>query len=94
MKLSVRIKLTSSGMFASAPACTKHLTKSVKPAVAAAINGVSGRPILTGAPACKTEHVIQNIKHSFSYKPSTYAHPRNDKSNLYRSLGKIFARNQ
>lgn len=42
-------------MFAFASAFNKHLTKSVKPAAAAAISGVSGRPILTGAPACKIE---------------------------------------
>lgn len=67
-------------MFGSALAFSKHLTKSVKPAVAAAISGVSGRPILTGAPAYKIEAigpiVIHKLKHSFSYKASTCAHPR------------------
>ena len=56
-RLNMRIKLTSSGIFASAPASSRQLMNSVKPLSAANVNGVAGLPALTSTPACRTEYV-------------------------------------
>ena len=71
----MRIKLTSSGIFASAPASNKQQMNSVKPLSAANVNGVAGLPALTSTPACRTEYVhTQCWRQLFQKHGEIYAH--------------------